>query len=147
MGISIGRLSVATGVKVPTIRYYEQIGLLPEGVREKGNHRRYDEATVRRLLFIRQARDLGFEIHAIRDLLQIADAPRSPWEDLRDAAAKHLADVRERIARLRALEAELTRLEGEYRHGRSVESRLLSVVAPGSEGDRQRRRRCPPLRS
>ena len=56
---SIGELSRRTGVKVPTIRYYEQMGLMPEGERTQGNQRRYRRDELERLAFIRHARDLG----------------------------------------------------------------------------------------
>ncbi|ARC35584.1 MULTISPECIES: MerR family transcriptional regulator [Alphaproteobacteria] len=114
MDLGIGKLSQITGVKIPTIRYYEQIGLLPEGLRNKGNQRRYDHDAVKRLLFIRRARDLGFDIDAIRDLLHLADvsASRSP-EALR-IAKQQLASVEEKIAQLEDLEKVIKRVaEGE----------------------------------
>ncbi len=114
MDIGIGELSQITGVKIPTIRYYEQIGLLPEGLRNKGNQRRDDHDAVKRLLFIRRARDLGFDIDAIRDLLHLADvsASRSP-EALR-IAKQQLASVEEKIAQLEDLEKVIKRVaEGE----------------------------------
>src|SRR3954447_18184242 len=69
--LSIGELGQRTGVKVPTIRYYEQIGLLPPPPRTEGQQRRYSEGAAARLNFIRHARDLGFEVEAIRELLAI----------------------------------------------------------------------------
>lgn len=104
MGIGIGELSRKTGVKIPTIRYYEQIGLLPEGARTMGNQRRYESAAVQRLLFIRRARELGFTIDAIRDLLCLADASYSHPSDALRIARKQLAAVEEKIVRLEALE-------------------------------------------
>jgi DNA-binding transcriptional MerR regulator len=67
--ITIGKLSEATGVKIPTIRYYEQIGLLPEPGRSGGNQRLYGRTQQERLAFIRHARDLGFPLQAIRERL------------------------------------------------------------------------------
>ena len=58
----IGRLAALTGVKVSTIRFYEQIGLLTEPGRTEGGQRRYDERTVSRLIFVRHARALGFDV-------------------------------------------------------------------------------------
>ena len=73
--VSIGEASRTCGVKVPTIRYYEQIGLLPAAPRTEGNRRRFDAGDLRRLAFIRHARALGFEIDAIRTLLTLQDNP------------------------------------------------------------------------
>src|SRR5690606_8356649 len=69
MNLSIGDLARRTGVKVPTIRYYEQIGLLPSPPRTAGGQRRYGEDELKRLDFIRHARDLAFDIEDIRQLL------------------------------------------------------------------------------
>lgn len=114
MDISIGELSRITGVKIPTIRYYEQIGLFAGTPRNKANQRRYNHRAVKRLLFIRRARDLGFDIDAIRDLLHLADvsASRSP-EALR-IAKEQLASVEEKMAQLEDLEKVIQRIaEGE----------------------------------
>ena len=75
--LTIGKLGEAAGVKVPTIRYYEQIGLLPEAERSAGNQRLYGRKAMERLAFIRHARDLGFTLEAIRDLLSLSDRPGS----------------------------------------------------------------------
>ncbi len=73
----IGRLAEATGVKIPTIRFYEQIGLLPSAPRTDGGQRRYDAHAVTRVTFIRHARDLGFDVGEIRELLSLAGVPDS----------------------------------------------------------------------
>lgn len=107
---SIGDLSRRTGVKVPTIRYYEQTGLLAAPDRSEGNQRRYEASDLERLAFIRHARELGLSIGAIRDLLTLSAHPERPCADADRIAAAHLTDVRERIARLQRLEAELERM-------------------------------------
>jgi DNA-binding transcriptional MerR regulator len=78
MEISIGELSRRTHVKVPTIRYYESVALMPAPLRSEGKQRRYGEAEASRLTFIRHARELGFEIDAIRTLLALQDNPSQP---------------------------------------------------------------------
>ena len=108
--LSIGELAKATGVKVPTIRYYEQMGLIDAPVRSEGNQRRYTPAQAERLGFIRHARDLGLSIEAIRELVQLSNHPDQPCADADRIAAEHLAAVRARIARLQRLEAELARI-------------------------------------
>lgn len=97
--MSIGETSVASGVKIPTIRYYEQIGLLPEGKRDRGNRRRYDHAAVHRLQFIRTARELGFEVEAIREFLRIMATPELQTPDTaRIAQAQLLCPQQDRPA-------------------------------------------------
>ena len=75
--IGIGRLAELTGVKIPTIRFYEQNDLVPPPGRTKGGQRRYDDSAVRRLHFIRHARDLGFTVEDIRQLLALPNIPPS----------------------------------------------------------------------
>ncbi len=108
--LSIGDLSRRTGVKVPTIRYYEQMGLIAAADRTEGNQRRYERPDLDRLTFIRHARDLGFPIDAIRELLALSRHPDEPCERADDIAREQLIEVREKIARLRKLEDELERI-------------------------------------
>ena len=109
---SIGELSKKAGVKVPTIRYYEQMGLISAPERTEGNQRRYTTGDLERLTFIRHARDLGFPIDAIRQLISLAGHPHSPCAEADEIAAAQLSEVREKIARLRTLEQELQRIVG-----------------------------------
>lgn len=107
---SIGQLSKRTGVKVPTIRYYEEMGLLTAPERTEGNQRRYDAAGLERLSFIKHARDLGFSIEAISSLIELQEHPDWSCGEANAIANAQLADVRSRIKRLRTLEAELSRI-------------------------------------
>jgi DNA-binding transcriptional MerR regulator len=109
---TIGDVSRRSGVKVPTIRYYEQVGLLGEPGRSQGNQRRYSAVELDRLMFIKHARDLGLTLEAIRDLLRLSAHPDHPCEGADRIAADHLASVREKISRLQRLEAELERITG-----------------------------------
>jgi len=108
--LSIGAMAKQTGVKVETIRYYEQVGLLPEPERTEGNQRRYGRRHRERLAFIRHARDLGFTVESIRALLRLSDKPDMACDDAHAIAIAHLGDVRDKIARLRLLEGELERI-------------------------------------
>ncbi len=108
--LSIGELSRRTGVRVPTIRYYEEAGLMPPPPRTGGNQRRYGEAAAERLGFIRHARDLGFSIRAIAALLALGGDPAKPCAEASRIAREQLAEVRDRIDRLRRLEIELDRI-------------------------------------
>jgi DNA-binding transcriptional MerR regulator len=108
--VPIGTLAERTGVKVETIRYYEQVGLLPPPERSEGNQRRYGRRHVGRLAFIKHARDLGFAVDAIRTLLKLSDNPAMACDDAHAIAVAHLGEVRHKIARLRSLEKELDRI-------------------------------------
>ena len=108
--LTIGKLGARAGVKVPTIRYYEQIGLLPEAERSSGNQRLYDQTTLDRLAFIRHARDLGFSIEAISSLIELQDHPDRSCEAATNIATSQLEEVRAKIKRLKTLEKELSRI-------------------------------------
>ncbi len=107
---SIGQLSKRTGVKVPTIRYYEEMGLIENAGRTAGNQRRYSQAGLDRLHFIRHCRDLGLHLDDIRTLIQLEGKGGDVCPESHAIAERHLADIRHRIARLQALEAELDRI-------------------------------------
>ena len=107
---SIGRLANLTGVKVPTIRYYEQIGLMEAPGRNAGNQRRYGRADVERLSFIRHARALGFGLADIRELLALQADPERPCAQAHDIAARQLEETRHKLKKLRRLEKELKRI-------------------------------------
>ncbi|MCV0424482.1 MAG: helix-turn-helix domain-containing protein [Roseibium sp.] len=110
MDYSIGDLSKQTGVKVPTIRYYEKEGLLDAPLRTEGNQRRYRETDLDRLGFIKHCRDLGLPMPAIRDLIELSQHPDKTCEQADQIAATQLESVRQRIAHLKKLEAELERI-------------------------------------
>lgn len=125
---SIGELSRRTGVKVPTIRYYEDIGLIAAALRTEGNQRRYDGDGLRRLAFIRHARDLGLPLDAVRALVALEGAPGQPCDHAHDIAAAHLDDIRARIARLQRLEAELSRIAAIEDEGEAGCCRVLEAL-------------------
>ncbi len=108
--LSIGDLARRTGVKIPTIRYYEQMGLVSAPDRSQGNQRRYTNAELERLAFIKHARDLGLPIGDIRELIELSGHPARPCADADRLARDHLGNVRKRIANLQRLETELERI-------------------------------------
>lgn len=126
--LSIGKLSAATGVKIPTIRYYEQIHLLPEPQRSGSNQRFYDQKTLERLSFIRHARDLGFPLDAIRELLSLSDDPDRSCAAADEIASRQLAAVNARITRLAALRDELNRMLAQCACGTIAECRVIEVL-------------------
>ncbi|WP_137152563.1 helix-turn-helix domain-containing protein [Devosia sp. FKR38] len=133
MAFPIGELARQTAVKVPTIRYYEQIGLLPAAPRSEGNRRLYGSTEVERLNFIRHARDLGFEIEDIRELLAMAAQPQSSCHQVDSIANNHLAEIERRIASLTALKRELSRMIEECGHGRVCDCRIIEALADHSQ--------------
>lgn len=126
---SIGEAARASGVKVPTIRYYEEIGLLPRIARSEGNRRSYDASDLHRLTFIRHARELGFEVEAIRTLLQLQDDPDQSCESADSIARARLADVNKRIGSLEMLRAELEKMVRECASGRVGECRVIETLS------------------
>lgn len=127
--VSIGEAARLSGVKVPTIRYYEQIGLLPPLRRTEGNRRSYDQRDLRRLAFVRHARELGFEIVAIRTLLALQDDADQPCDTADAIAQARLIEVEQRIASLTALKAELETMIESCRHGKIAACRVIEVLA------------------
>lgn len=107
---SIGQLSKRTGVKVATIRYYEEMQLLKAAGRTSGNQRRYGRTEMERLAFIKHARDLGFSIQAISDLIDLQNHPDRSCQQASDIALEQLTIVRDKIERLKRLERELARI-------------------------------------
>jgi DNA-binding transcriptional MerR regulator len=128
MNLAIGDLSRQTGVKIPTIRDYEQIGLLPSPIRTEGQQRRYGSDEVRRLNFIRHARELGFEVDAIRQLLSLADDPSRCCGEVHEITKAHLEEVKDKIARLIALRDELEAMVA-CDNRQISECRIIEVLA------------------
>lgn len=104
---TIGALAKATGVTTPTIRYYEEIGLLPLAPRTSGGQRSYDDDDLRRLTFIKQCRDFGFGIDQVRVLLELSISTDRDCAETRDIAQTHLDALRQKLAELRLLERQL----------------------------------------
>lgn len=132
MDFPIGELSRRAGVKVPTIRYYERIGLLPPPPRTEGQQRRYGREAVARLAFIRHARELGFDVTAIRTLLALQDNPNQPCAEADSIAKAHLAEIEKRLSALAALREELQRMVAECASGRVAECRVIETLADSS---------------
>lgn len=107
---SIGELSKRCHVKIPTIRYYENMGLIAKPERSGGNQRRYTQKGLERLSFIRHARELGLSLNDIRELTALEEDPDRPCVEAHEIAKHHLSAVRLRIQKLRKLEQELKRI-------------------------------------
>uniref|UniRef100_UPI004048BF3E MerR family transcriptional regulator n=1 Tax=Yoonia sp. TaxID=2212373 RepID=UPI004048BF3E len=131
--LAIGTLSRKTGTKVQTIRYYEQTGLMNEAGRTAGGQRRYFEKDLDRLAFIRHARQLGFSLESIRELLDLSDNPAQSCTDADSIANRQLKQVEQRIKRLQALKKELKRMVVECDGGSVAECKVLEVLRDHAE--------------
>ena len=110
--MNIGQAAAASGVSAKMIRHYEGIGLLPAAERSDAGYRRYDDAALHTLRFIRRARDLGFGLDEIAQLLALwRDRSRASAE-VKALAARHVADLSERIERMQAMRRTLQHLVG-----------------------------------
>jgi DNA-binding transcriptional MerR regulator len=129
---SIGDLSKQTGVKIPTIRYYEKMGLIGFSSRSAGNQRRYRQAELERLSFIRHARELGFTLENIRELVAINHDQGQTCSEIHNITTLHLKLVKQRIAKLKSLERELKRIEACCEEEVVSECRIIQALADHS---------------
>lgn len=125
---TIGKAAKLSGVKVPTIRYYEETGLLASPPRTDSNRRLYAQSDIARLAFIRHARELGFGLDATRALLDLQDAPQQSCAQVDVIAGRHLEDVDRRIRSLQALKTELEQMIEGCRRGRVKDCRIIEVL-------------------
>ena len=129
MDFAIGDVSRRTGIKVPTIRYYENVGLLEPPLRTEGKQRRYGPADIARLNFIRHSRALGFEINDIREMLSLSAQPEQPCDEIDSIARRHLSEVDRRISQLSALRGELQRMIEDCGRGKVCECRIIETLS------------------
>lgn len=109
--LQIGQLARRVGVSAKTIRYYEQLGLLPEPVRSEGGYRLYSAGDEERLRFISTARRTGFTLGEIKEILALRDRGVAPCDYVREGIRRRLGDVDRQMAELRQLKRELGRLD------------------------------------
>lgn len=105
--LTIGALAERTGCNPPTIRYYEEIGLLPRPGRRASGHRTYGDEDLRRLTFVRRCRDFGFPVEQVRALVALTEASDRDRAGARNVAQAHLDAVREKLVELQELERTL----------------------------------------
>jgi MerR family transcriptional regulator, copper efflux regulator len=110
--MNIGQAAAASGVSAKMIRHYEAIGLLPAAARTDAGYRRYDEPTLHTLRFIRRARDLGFGLDEIAQLLALWHDRSRASAEVKALAARHVADLGARIDRMQAMRRTLQHLVG-----------------------------------
>jgi len=108
--MNIGQASRASGVSAKMIRYYERTGLIPKALRRESGYRDYSPSDVHMLRFIRRARDLGFAVSEIDDLLNLWRDTSRHSSDVKRIAQAHIARLRDRIEQLEQMAATLTTL-------------------------------------
>lgn len=134
--LTIGELAERSGLSVPTIRFYEEIGLIPKAARTEGGRRTYAVSDAKLLTFIRRCRDFGFPVEQVRDLVSLSTSRDRNCFEARDLASDHLQSVREKIAEMRELERSLeefvTRCDIECAGGPAAECIILEDLAGDS---------------
>lgn len=108
--LTIGTVAKRVGVAIDTIRYYEREGLLPEPQRRASGYRSYDEGAIAQLRFIRRAKDLGFTLEEIRDLLVLSHDRKLGVKAVKRRAQQRLATLDTRIAELQRVRDGLAQL-------------------------------------
>ena len=127
-GLQRAELAQRTGCNLETVRYYEKVGLLPEPPRNASGYRSYDTGHERRLRFVLRARELGFSLEEIRELLRLVDERDRPCAEARTVAATHLDDVRTKIADLRRMERVLRDVVAKCAGGDLPECPLIETL-------------------
>jgi Cu(I)-responsive transcriptional regulator len=129
--MNIGRASKASGLSAKMIRYYESIGLLPEAARRDSNYRDYDEADVHRLVFVRRARELGFDVPLIRDLLGLWSNRKRSSAQVRDIAMRHVSNLETQRQKIEEMIATLRGLVADCKRGGRPECPIMTELTGG----------------
>lgn len=126
-----GELAKRAGCNLETVRYYEKIGLMPAPPRTAGGYREYDREHARRLSFILRARDLGFGIESIRDLLKLVERHTYTCAEVREMTLEHLGAVRLKISDLKRLERTLATTVAACNGQSAPDCPVIDAVASG----------------
>ncbi|HEX2431408.1 MAG TPA: Cu(I)-responsive transcriptional regulator [Aestuariivirgaceae bacterium] len=108
--MQIGEAAAQSGVSAKMIRYYEEIGLVPRSARQPQGYRDYDDRDVNRLRFVARARDLGFSIKEIAELLRLYSDRRRSSADVKRIALRHVAELETKIRAMRQLKHTIQQL-------------------------------------
>jgi MerR family mercuric resistance operon transcriptional regulator len=128
---AIGEISAASGVHIETIQYFERIGLMPKPARAANGRRRYDVHAAHQLAFIRRSRALGFSIAEIRALIGLSNG-RGRCADVHSLTAKHLGEVRRKIADLKKMERTLAKAAQRCARDASPRCPIIEALAAPS---------------
>ena len=128
----IGELAQATGTKAETIRYYEREGILPYADRTDSNYRDYSEDHLATLTFVRRARELGFSMAQVRELLALSDRDDKPCQDVDRLARFQIDEVQRKIDDLTAMRDELSRMLAACDTDEIGQCRIVESLASGA---------------
>jgi len=129
--MNIGEAARGSGVSAKMIRYYESVGLLPRADRTGAGYRVYRDADVHTLRFIRRARDLGFSMEQITELLALWREPDRASADVKNLAQVHIAELEERAGQLMAMSRTLRHLADHCHGDQRPECPILDDLAEG----------------
>jgi MerR family mercuric resistance operon transcriptional regulator len=133
--LTIGQVSRHAGVGIETVRFYERQGLLEEPARRESGYRQYGEDVVARLRFIRRAKELGFSLKEIKELLALRVDPTTTCAEVRSKATAKIADVEQKIEALQRIKKALVKLTAVCR-GRGPTSECPILDALDKEEER-----------
>lgn len=111
-GLTIGRLAKQVGIGIETVRFYERQGLIDEPPRTDSNYRIYPEEEVKRLQFIKRAKDLGFTLKEIKELIELQHDPDASKADFKKRTKDKIENIKMRIRDLTRVQAALEHLTG-----------------------------------
>lgn len=129
--MNIGQASYKSGVSAKMIRYYESIALLPEAARKDSGYRDYDEDDIHRLVFVRRARDLGFSIDRIRDLLDLWNDRDRGNAEVRAVANAHITELQTQAHKLDEMIGTLQHLVKSCRGENRAECPIMADLSGG----------------
>ncbi|MEW6449106.1 MAG: Cu(I)-responsive transcriptional regulator [Pseudomonadota bacterium] len=137
--MNIGQASRNSGVSAKMIRYYESIGLLPAAARKNSGYRDYDAMDVHRLAFVRRARDLGFSIERIRELLALWSDRTRGNVDVRAIANAHISELQTQAENLEEMIATLRHLVRSCCAENRAECPIMADLSSGPKAPRRKR--------
>ena len=111
--LTIGQVARRSGVGIDTVRFYEREGLLTKPARARSGYRQFDEKVIARLQFIQRAKELGFTLNEIKELLSLRVDPATSCEDVKARAETKIADIEDKIRTLHRMKKALVRLTQE----------------------------------
>ncbi|HBP87622.1 MAG TPA: helix-turn-helix domain-containing protein [Nitrospirales bacterium] len=131
--VTIGVLSKQTGCHIETIRYYERIGILLKPPRTEGGHRLYEREQIKRLVFVRRSRELGFSLEEIRTLLKLVNGERYTCQEVKGVTEQHLKDVSKKISDLRRLQKTLRSISSQCKGGLVPDCPIIESLFAGQQ--------------
>ena len=134
--LTIGEIARRSGVGVETVRFYEREGLIAHPPRTAAGYRQFPPEAVDRIRFTQRAKELGFSLREIKELLALRTAPDSSCEDIRERAEKKIADINEKICHLKKIKEGLTTLKRQCDEATSI--RECPILEALEEDERNR---------